>query len=217
MAQPLTYPDGSLVRDGDKVLTEGGTLPATVLEVALKTKHTKDLGAQGGGVVLDVHPRGLVFLSEAYLAEDPLQFVARGPDASVRFGATAALGAAAVVLIPVIFSFFSGIFSAVSTGEVMAISLGRTETQIESVPWAAGWARFAGPVLLVNSLCVYVGARSWSGRWWAAAAGCALALVLLSFSLWFTSLRGTLWFLSLNAFMVATFYAVKKFRQQHEE
>lgn len=217
MAQPLTYPDGSPVRDGDKVLTEGGALSATVLEVALKTVRTKDLGAQGRGVVLDVHPRGLVFLSDAYLAQDPLQFVARGPDASVRFGATAALGAAAVVLIPVVISFFSGIFSAFSTGEVMAISLGRTEVRIESVPWAAGWARFAGPVLLVASLCVYVGARSWSGRWWAAAAGCALALVLLSFSLWFTSLSGTLWFLSLAAFMAATFYAVKKFRQPREE
>ncbi|MEO7885158.1 hypothetical protein [Polaromonas sp.] len=217
MAHPLTYSDGSPVRDGDKVLTEGGTLAATVLEVALKAGRTKDLGAQGRGVVLDVHPRGLVFLSEAYLQEDPLQFVARGPDASVRFGASAALGAAAVVFIPVLISLFSGIFYAFSTGEVMVISLGRTEVRMESVPWAAGWARFAGPVLLLSSLCVYVGARSWSWRWWAAAAGCALALVLVSFSLWFTSLRGTAWFVALSVFVGAAFYAAKKYRQQREE
>lgn len=205
------------MRDGDKVLTEHGSSSGTVLEVALEEARKEDRGMQGRGVVVDVHPRGLIFLSETYLDKEPLQFVARGPDASTRFGAAAVLGMAAIALIPALISLCSAIFHAWSTGQVMVVSLGRTETKTEYVPWVTGWARFAGPIVLICSLGVYVGARSLSWRWWMAAAGCAIGLSLLCFSLWFTSLRGTLWFLTGNAFVLGVLYIGKQFMRPHKK
>ena len=210
MAHPFTYVDGLAVLDGDRVLTERGTSRGTVVEV-VTAESPENRGMQGRGVVVDADRGGLVFLSETFLAEDPLQFVSRGPGASTRFHAGVALVAGGVLLIPALISLCSAIYSALASGQVMVISLSRWETRTEYVSWNAGWARFVGPIVLLYSLWLYVGARALSSKWWVAASGCTVGLVLLFYSLWFSSARGTLWFMALVAFVASTLYIGKKF------
>ncbi len=75
------------------------------------------------------------------------------------------------------------------------------------VPWQQGWARFAGPLLLIVALALWVVADKRSTQWWLSALLAAMALSLLAFSMWFTSLGSTLGFVGFAAFIAATFAA----------
>ena len=117
------------------------------------------------------------------------------------------LGLAAFALLPALWSLGSALISAFSSGQVLVVSLGRTSTSREMVPWQQGWARFAGPPLLIVALAVWVVAEKRSTQWWLSAYLAGMALSLLAFSMWFTSLRSTLWFLGFGAFIATTFLA----------
>lgn len=122
------------------------------------------------------------------------------------------LALAGLLLLPALWSFFSAIVSAVSTGQVLVISVGRTETARELVPWINGWPRFAAPVVLAASLLLWFWAdRLPRGAWWLSAATATVGLVLLLFSKWFTSWHGTIWFFGLLAFVATTLYVGKRF------
>jgi hypothetical protein len=132
-------------------------------------------------------------------------------DPSTSTWAKFVLGLAALALLPALWSLGSALISAVGSGEVLVISLGRTSTSRTMVPWQQGWARFAGPLLLTVSLALWVVAEKRSTQWWLSALLAAMALSLLAFSMWFTSLRSTLGFLGFAAFIAATFAANRYF------
>jgi hypothetical protein len=201
VAKYLSYPDNTPIQEGDWVMLERGTVSGRVVEVI----DTPDLAhasrIDGFGVVIDAPPKGYVFLSEQWLHEDSLLFVRRGPSERTRVYVAASFGVAALLMLPALYSFFSAIHGALTTGEVLVISLGRSEIHREWVTWQAGWARFAGPVVLIVSVCCFDGTRGASIRWWVAGAGTVTGLALLCFSYWFTSLGGVLAWLGLMALM----------------
>jgi hypothetical protein len=198
----LSYRTGQPVKAGDWIRIEGGRASGRVREVVSSPEQAREKGLATRGVVVDAQPKGLVFLSEQCLSEDPLQFVRRGPGEEVRFQLAFALGLGAVLLLPAVYSLFEAIYSGIATGQVTVISLGYTSTHRESVPWQAGWARFAAPVLLVAGLCTFDGSRGTTVRWWFAGVATAIALVLLCFSAWFIDMRGASIFIALSAFLV---------------
>ncbi len=122
---------------------------------------------------------------------------------SLKFSAQFALGVAAILALPAAWSFLSAVYSAFATGEVLVISVGRTETARQLVPWKQGWARFVAPPLLVASLFVWGISARRPLLWWGAVAGCVVAIVLLLFSLWFVSTRSVLAFFAFLSFIVA--------------
>ena len=128
----------------------------------------------------------------------------------MRFHAQTAIAAGAVVVLPALWSFFAAIYSALTTGEVMVMSFGG-DGGFEDVPWRRGWARFVGPLVLLYALWLVGFARPWSRSWWLGAVGCAVALGLLGFSLWFTSLNGAIAFVGFSTFMMIAFYLDKRF------
>jgi hypothetical protein len=135
---------------------------------------------------------------------------------SDRYGLTVAgqlsLAFGVVALIPALWSFASAIWSAATTGQVMVISVGRYETSREFVSWPLGWARFVGPLVLLAALGARLALpRALGARWWASATLAALALVLLLFSKWFTSIGGTSVFVSILAFVVLASFVDERF------
>ena len=121
-----------------------------------------------------------------------MQFISRGPGETLRLR----LGVVLVVLLalPVLYSFVSALWQAWFTGQVTVVSVGLAQTRIEQVPWPRGWARFVGPALLLLCLWAHADSRGAGLRWWAAGVGAATALVLLAFSLWFSSVEGAMAF-----------------------
>lgn len=109
----------------------------------------------------------------------------------------AAFAAGAILLLPALWSFASAIWSAATTGEVLVISVGRYETSRELVPWAHGWARFAGPLALTAAVATWLFRRS---PWWPPALLAAAGLALLLFSKWFTSPVGAVAFCGMMVF-----------------
>jgi len=190
MAQQFSYSDDSPIHVGDWVRLEHGSAKGRVSEIICNTQLAAEKKLGGLGVVVDAQPKGFVFLSEACLQEDPLQLVRRGPGEQTRFHAAFALGLGALFLLPAVYSFFSALYSALSTGEVLVIAVDRYEIHRETVPWTAGWARFAGPPVLVSSLLAYDGSMWVTLRWWLAAAALALMLACVGGALW-TAFGGT--------------------------
>jgi len=184
----LTYTTGALVNDGDWVRIDAGNTVGRVSSVLNTLEQAKGHGLEARGVVVDAQPKGLVFLSEQYLRDDPLQFIRRGPGEVARFSLAAALAFSVLLLLPALYSFFSALYSAVATGHVTVISLGYSHTHRESVPWQAGWARFASPVILLAALFTFDGSRGSTLRWWLSGVTAAVGLALLCFSAWFTTL-----------------------------
>lgn len=122
---------------------------------------------------------------------------------SLAFGLVAAL--------PAIGSFFSAVWSAVNTGQVLVLSVGRYEISHSLVYWPLGWARFAGPLLLLMALLLRGRVGHRHGRaWWFSALLAAVALALLCFSRWFTSPGGAVLFLSLLAYTGAAHFVDKR-------
>jgi len=208
VAPTITYPCGSPVRDGDAVFLEESKSRGTIVEVVETIEEAKAQNVSGPGVIVDVDPRGLLFLSVDLIAEEPLVLLERGPDESSRFQAQAVFAAGGVILIPALWSFAAAMYSALTTGEVMVVSLG-ARVEYEDVSWRMGWARFAGPPVLLCALWLGLGSRVWSRPWWLAAAGCAGALGLLAFSLWFTSLERAIAFVAFSTIVMAAFYVDK--------
>lgn len=128
-------------------------------------------------------------------------------DPSAPTWAKFVLGLAVFAVLPALWSLGSALVSAIGSGEVLVISLGRTSTSRAMVPWQQGWARFAGPLMLISALALWVIAEKRSTQWWLSVLLAAMALSLLAFSLWFTSLRSTLGFFSFAAFIAGTFAA----------
>jgi hypothetical protein len=117
-----------------------------------------------------------------------------------------------LLLLPALWSFFSAIVSAWSTGQVLVISLGRTATARELVPWVNGWPRFVAPVVMLTSLVLWLSSSQLArGAWWLSAAMSTVGLVLLLFSKWFTSWRGTIWFVGMVAFVALTLYVGNRY------
>lgn len=211
MAPHLTYADASPVREGDWVLIERGTALGRVSEIINSPKLAAERKFEGIGVIVDAQPKGFVFLSQACLSKDPLQYVRRGPSEHTRVAAAIALGAGLLIMLPALYSLLSAVYSAFSTGEVMVISVGRWAVHREVVSWGSGWARFAGPPILVASLLAFDGSRGVTLRWWLSAAGSACALVLLGYSVWFTSINRTLGFIGLLVFVALALQVGKWF------
>lgn len=131
----------------------------------------------------------------------------------VRFAAKLSLVLGALFALPAAWSLFSAIYSAVNTGEVMVISLGRYGTHAtarEMVAWPHGWSRFVGPVLLAAALWMWAGSGQSSRTWWIPALLSALGLVLLLFSKWFATWNGFLGFVGLCAFVSVALYVGNK-------
>lgn len=203
--QPL-YADGTPIREGDWIRMDGGKVLGRIAEVVASREAASGRQLTGLGVVVDAQPKGFVFLCEHSLTEDRLQLVRRGPSEAFRSPLALSLGLGSFVVLPSLYSFASALYSACTTGHVLAISLGRYEVSRELVTWQAGWARFAGPMVLVASLLAFDGSRGVTLRWWLAGAGSILALVLLAFSLQFTTMGRFLVFAGLAAFVaVASF------------
>lgn len=196
-----TYACGRPIREGDHVRFDGG-VRARVSEV-LAAPQGAARGYSGAGVVVDAPPRGYVFLSTGLLREEPLEFLSRGPGERVRLPLSIALAVGWLVALPVLYSFFSAAWQAFDTGEVLVISIGRSEVHTERVPWLRGWPRFVAPLLLLLSLQLYDGSRGATLRWWTAGVAAAAALVLLGQSWWFSSVQGSLAFLLFSTWMGA--------------
>ena len=211
MALQPKYADDSPVREGDWVRIERGTAFGRVAEVIDTPQLAAERKLEGLGVVVDAQPKGYVFLSEACLREDPLQHVRRGPGEQTRVSAAIALGLGLLVLLPALYSLLSALYSAVLTGEVLVISVRRYEVHRELVSWRSGWARFAGPPILIASLLAFDGSRGVTLRWWLSATGSASALALLGYSAWFTSINRALGFVALLAFVALAYHVDKRF------
>lgn len=205
---PQTYADGSPVRAGDQVLIDGGTAVGRVAEVIDTLEGAAKRGLDGLGVVVDAQPKGYVFLSAASLREDPLVHTRRGPGEEARQWGAMALGLAAVLLLPALYSWFSAIHGAISTGEVMVLNLAGIDS--EMVPWRNGWTRFVAPLLLLAAVLVYDDSRAITGRWWAAAALAVVALGMLGFAAWFQSMGGAVGFILFNGFIVLCFHVDRR-------
>lgn len=122
------------------------------------------------------------------------------------FPSGAFIGLASFVVFPALWSLGSAIFSALSTGEVLVISLGRYETSQRMVPWTQGWSRFVGPPLLVLSLMIAGRGTETGRRLWVGVALAVVGLAMLFFSSWFVTLAGVASFAGVNAFIVLCFY-----------
>jgi hypothetical protein len=118
---------------------------------------------------------------------------------------TLALRLAWVAALPALYSLLSALWHAFFGGEVMVIAIGWTGIRTELVPWPRGWARFAGPVLLLFSLLACGASRGATLRCWAAGVAAATALVLLGQSAWFTTVHGTMVFALFGTWMAAVF------------
>ena len=194
----LTYATGASIEAGDWVRMDGATgVVGRVSDVLNTLEQARSLGLEGRGVVVDAPPKGLVFLSEPCLRDEPLHFVRRGPGETVRLALAMALGTTVLVFLPVLYSLFSAIYHAVTTGQVTVISLGRTHTHRELVAWPQGWARFVGPVCVMMAWRFHDGSRGSTARWWISGAWAVGGLILLGFSAWFSSVSGAAAFLLL--------------------
>lgn len=188
------------MREGDWVRMAGGAVLGRISEVIATRELALSKQLEGSGVIVDAQAKGFVFLSEECLAEEHLQLVRRGPSERFRGTLAGLLGLGVLLLLPALYSLASALHSAFTTGHVLVISLGRYETARAFVTWQAGWARFAGPIILAVSLLAFDGSRGVTLRWWLAGAGAFCSLILLAFSLWFTSIGGSLGFAGLLAF-----------------
>lgn len=197
----LTYATGACVKDGDWVRLDGETAVGRVSEVLNTLAQARSRGFDVRGVLVDAPPKGLVFLSEQYLRDAPLQFIRRSPGEALRPQLAVALGVGVVAFLPALYSWFSALYSAVTTGQVMVISLGYNHTHRESVAWHQGWARSAGPVFLTAAWLLFDGSRASTARWWMSGTSAAVGLALLLFSAWFTSIGAAVSFLSLTCGM----------------
>jgi hypothetical protein len=74
----LTYASGAPVEVGDAVLIEHGRTPGTIVEIVESAAQFADFNVTEPGVMVKSGPFGLVYLPVKWLAEDPLEFVARG-------------------------------------------------------------------------------------------------------------------------------------------
>jgi hypothetical protein len=138
--------------------------------------------------------------------------MSESPSLTLSAYAKVSLVFAGLLLLPALWSFVSAIVSAASTGQVLVISLGRTSTARELVPWLQGWPRFVAPMLILASLLLWVSSEQLPrGVWWTSAAISTLGFVLLLFSMWFTSWRGALSFFGLVAFIATALYVGNRF------
>ena len=134
------------------------------------------------------------------------------PSLSLSAYAKVSLAFAGLLLLPALWSFASAIVSATSTGQILVISLGRTSTAREMVPWIQGWPRFVAPMLILTSLLLWFSSGQLPrGAWWISAAISTVGVVLLLFSLWFTNWRGTFNFFGLVAFVAAALSVGNRF------
>jgi hypothetical protein len=129
----------------------------------------------------------------------------------LRFQAGMMVAIAAIVLLPAMWSLGSAVVSALSSGEVVVISVGRYETSHSLVPWRKGWARFVAPPILVLSLCLVAVSARGERRWWAGAALSVVGLALLFYSAWFSSAGGAAAFAGMSAFIALCAYVDRSF------
>jgi hypothetical protein len=183
----LTYATGAVMKDGDWVRIDSGNTVGRVSAVLNTLEQARGHQLDLRGIVVDAQPKGFVFLSEQYLCDDPPQLIRRGPGESVRFHLSMAIGFSVIFVLPALYSLFTAVCSAVTTGQVTVIGLGYNHTHRESVPWPAGWALFASPVLLLAALLTFDGSRGLTARWWASGVAAATGLLLLGQSAWFTT------------------------------
>ena len=125
--------------------------------------------------------------------------------------AKGALVAAACLLIPAVISFCSAVISSITTGQVMVISVGKTETARQLVHWPLGWSRFASPFVLLGAIAVWALSKSSQLAWWLSACLAVLGSSMLVFSLWFVSWRGVAAFTSILAFICSALYVGNRF------
>lgn len=126
---------------------------------------------------------------------------------SLKFHASFVLCITGLAVLPARWSLGSAIYSAATTGQVLVVSVGRTETVRHLVPWTQGWARFVGPALVVAALFLSGrGTRSDRRWWWIAASVALVGVAMLLFSWWFVSVGSAAAFIAGNAFIALCFY-----------
>jgi hypothetical protein len=99
------------------------------------------------------------------------------------------------------------VWSAVETGKVVVGQVGRYGATTELVPWTQGWARFAGPLLLFLALETWRRTR----RFWTSLAMAVGGAVLVTCSIWFTSLQSALAFPTVLMFIAAGLVIGRRF------
>jgi hypothetical protein len=99
------------------------------------------------------------------------------------------------------------VLSAVETGKVTVGQVGRYGATTELVPWPQGWARFAGPLLLFFALETWRRTR----RFWTSLALAVGGAILVTCSIWFTSLQSALTFLAMLMFIAAGLVIGRRF------
>ena len=80
-APNFTYSDGSEIQIGDSVLLENGRTPGIVDYIVLTSEEMKSTNVEEPGIMLKSPPFGLVYLTQSWLADDPLLLVSRAPKA----------------------------------------------------------------------------------------------------------------------------------------
>jgi hypothetical protein len=115
--------------------------------------------------------------------------------------------AIALAIIPALISFLIAVWSAVTTGHVLVVAIGKTETARQLVPWSLGWARFASPLVLVAAGAAYPGDSSPTNLRSVLFSALAITGIgMLCYSLWFTTLRGMLLFYGLALYVASAYF-----------
>lgn len=116
-----------------------------------------------------------------------------------------------MVVALIVGSFLDAIWTAFNTGMVTVGAVGRFSSTHYQVPWRAGWARFAGPILFFGGLQLTISTRV-SPKWslWGLVA-LIFGIVLLLFSAYFTSLGSIAAFFGIIAYAIAGLYVGNRY------
>jgi hypothetical protein len=202
LARMLQYANGQPMREGDAVRVGRGR-KATIIELVTDREQIESRKLSGPGVVLETETEGVEFHSVDWMRTEPLAFAGTGAtEQSVYYGR--AVVAVAGVLVPIaLWSFFSALYAAWSTGHVVVMALGEV---FEEVPWHLGWARFIGPASMLTGVVVALDSARRSMLWWLGVVMAGTGVVMLAYSAMFASLVGGAWVTGIAAFLPLTFW-----------
>ena len=208
LSRMLQYANGQPMQEGDAVRLDPQGNTGTVIELVTDRQQIESRQLSGPGVVIETANEGVVFLSTELLRTEPIAFMGHGASESTVFNARATVAAAAVLIPVAIWSFFSAIYFAWTTGQVMVMAY---DSIYESVPWRLGWARFVGPVVLTGGVLIALMEKRRSALWWTGAILAGAGVVLLAFSAMFTSPHRAGWAVAFAAGFPLVVWVDRKF------
>jgi hypothetical protein len=119
---------------------------------------------------------------------------------------------AGILFIPAAISAVFAAWSAVTDGQIILYSVGKTATSREAVPWQHGWARLASPlVLLLAALAYPRDENPATARLLLFVLLGAAGSAMLVFSLWFKTLTGAVALLALLAYIALAHFVDARF------